>query len=281
MKKNQKSIEVRCPICKKVGWVNISKQIHERSERGLYAAEIPKNSVCEHSFIGYVDENFIFRDCFIADLKLNPPGKKESDKKEQDWLEQIKRETLDLNLIKLNCSIPLLTRLLKAIFNKKKVTLVLKEEFLYDHLSDFLEFITRETFAHDISIIRKGERDPNYDLLDDYIKLEGDIIITDNNGILSEEHLKIERNMVEKFLNEHDLVRSFILIKNEINKAYTYSQGLIEHFKDKKDDPILLKDLKNHFNHIYNTKSKQDYIVFLLNITKNYFKAKIPLILSK
>ncbi|MFX1398053.1 MAG: hypothetical protein ACFFAS_13535 [Promethearchaeota archaeon] len=280
MSEDEKSIEVRCPICKQVGWVNITTRIPNNSKRGLYTAEIPKGSICQHAFIGYIDENLMFRDCFIADFRLKSPNEEAMD--DPNWIEQVQENSLDLSLIKLNCSSPLLIYILKAMFNNKKITLIIEDTFLHEHLRYFLELITRGTFNLDISILSKGEHDPNSDLLDPYISLEGNNIVYDRTNLLADKYLEIEKKIVSKFLNELDLVRSLILIKNEIRKAYMYSQALIDYLnKAKKGNIIDLKEIRKHLNTAFKINLKNNYLNFLVGIAENYFGIQIQNLTKK
>ena len=56
------SIKIQCPSCGKKGDFEILDEKIKNVARGLLAVNIAENTICEHSFIAYVDKNFTIRD---------------------------------------------------------------------------------------------------------------------------------------------------------------------------------------------------------------------------
>lgn len=68
------NVHICCPICSKTNEIQISKKELGKASRGLLSISLPKNVVCNHSFIVYVDRNFKVRDYFIPDFEINLRG---------------------------------------------------------------------------------------------------------------------------------------------------------------------------------------------------------------
>ena len=61
---------IRCPSCHKSGIIEIDENVLKNVSRGLLAIYVDTHTVCEHSFITYVDRNLKIRDYFIADFQF-------------------------------------------------------------------------------------------------------------------------------------------------------------------------------------------------------------------
>ena len=68
-----KKLEVRCPSCSNIGYIEISEEEVEKAARGIFAVNISEGIACEHSFVAYIDKNLSVRDTFIADFQLELP----------------------------------------------------------------------------------------------------------------------------------------------------------------------------------------------------------------
>ena len=65
-------VQIKCPTCGNNGEINVSEELLKSISRGLLAINVQK-TICEHSFIVYIDKNLTIRDYFIADYHLELP----------------------------------------------------------------------------------------------------------------------------------------------------------------------------------------------------------------
>jgi hypothetical protein len=107
-----------------------------------------------------------------------------------------------------------------------------------------------------------------------YIILEKNDIIKDNKNIIDPKKLGVEKRIAQKFLKEYDLETGLIILRNEIKKAYEYSRSLAEFIKNPKQETLTSKYLNNYLSEVYNEKISGNYLNFLLDIVKNYFKVE-------
>lgn len=63
-------VQIVCPICKKVGYIDIDKDSLRQNSRGITAINISMEHICPHSFLAYVDRNFHVRDFMIVDFNV-------------------------------------------------------------------------------------------------------------------------------------------------------------------------------------------------------------------
>jgi len=271
--KKIKKVELQCPICMKLGYLSISSNYINKAERGMFAVEISKGLICEHAFIAYIDRNLIVRDSFTADFQVDSSN---GFNPQIPWIDQVSKKTLNLDLIKMNLTLPTLSYILKAIFFRKKMILIFEDSFLYDHILNFLNYITRDSFTIDVSIMAKQDYIPHMNLVNDYIVLERNKIIRAKNNILDNKNLVEERRIVQKFLNEYNMILSLITIKNEISKVYIYSRKIIKYIKNiEKPETKSARNLLKHLSNVHGIKIKPSYLSFLLDIVRNYDKVTV------
>ncbi|MFX0071527.1 MAG: hypothetical protein ACFFAO_10600 [Candidatus Hermodarchaeota archaeon] len=271
---NIKKIEIRCPNCNKQGFIDLSMEKIPNISRGLLAINISSNTICPHSFIVYLDKNLHIRDYFIADFQIDLPDISiDTDEFESDKIPV--KQIFDIDLIKLNLHAILITYILKAIFNNKKILLISDQKYLHNHIIHFCEYITKNSFKNTISILTEEDYKKVKKEYDDFIVLKGSNIIK-NKKLIDVKKLKVEKQIVSRFFNETDLGYSYILLKNEVKKAYELSKGIIELIKNyKKTEKMGRKELIDLINKSYRTKISFQYLELLLDIIKNYFKFDI------
>ena len=222
---DEKNVKLRCPICKKLGYIKIVGNSQVKSN-GLITVNVSKDLICEHTFIAYIDGNLVARDCVVADFCVD--SNDISPNQEIKKVEEEQENLIDASIIKYNIPLPTLAYILKAVFYKKKIALVLEETYLYDKILNFFTFITQDNFKIDISIMSKDDYTPYINLIDDYIVLDRISIIRDKNKILNSKNLLKEKKIIAKFIDERDSIMSAIILKNELNKIYSYVTKIVE-----------------------------------------------------
>ncbi|MGQ4874654.1 MAG: hypothetical protein ACP6IY_11350 [Promethearchaeia archaeon] len=262
-----KELKIQCPICNKKGIISITENIKERSARGLIAIGIKVGSVCQHSFIIYLDNNFAIRDYFIPDVQINI---------DQNQDQGVSIENIDLNLIKINLPIEMIIYILYAIFRKKKVLIISDQYYLYDRIIYFFRYITENSFIPKISI-KDTEKDIEKQFKD-YLILKGTKIIKYfYKNRLDLKKLKEEKKIVQKFFDTIDVKSALIILKNEIRKVYEIAKSIAEKIKQSEDkEHLRMKNLLEYIKNKYNFSISANYLDFILEIVKDYFDIEIP-----
>ena len=289
-------VRISCPSCAKTGEIEVSEDSMLSTSRGLLSINISKDVICPHSFVAYIDKNFCIRSYFLADFyvelpKIAPLGRIEE--------ERINIDDVDLDLIVLNLPGILMTYILRSIFSKKKVVIISDETFLYNHILKFYRYITADTFNFEILLMSKNEYQENKKNYKDFIVLES-IEILRNKKFIEPKKLKVEKQIVQNFLENFRITSSIIVLKNEIQKAFLLSKSIVDYINnnneikninnEKKGKESILESLidgvinreKNisklildHLIKTYKTKIQNTYLNFLLDIVKNYFEKDI------
>lgn len=269
------NIYIKCPKCGKNGIIEVSNDDLKNNLRGILAINIVEGNICSHSFIIYIDKNFNIRDYFVADFQLELPETKLED---LQLLSAPEKEVLDIDLIKLNITATLLTYIIKSIFLKKKIVLISEYEFLYDQFLNFFNYITRDSFEADISLISKESYKKEKKLYKDAMVFEGSKIINNSNSIINPKKLSVERYIINKFLTINDLGFSYIILKNELQKAYNLAMEIIKYNENLKENQELTsKRIIDHFMNTYNIKIDIHYLTWLLDIIKTYFNVDLSI----
>lgn len=265
-------IRVICPSCGNDGNIEILEKDVMKSDRGIITVNVPENSICSHSFIVYVDKNLDVRDYFIADFTIELPKITTLKKFE------VKKVPTNVptNLIKLNLPALLVTYVIKSIFSKKDFLILLEEQFLYEHIRNFLNYITQDTFEINISLANRVNFKKDKELYKNHIICTGNKIVKDKRNILSPAKTKIEKRIVQKFFVEREDTTSLIILKNEIQKIYDISNTTAEFIKNHKEGKLQPKHVISYLNEAYNVKIPQHYLNYLLGIVKNYFGVQVP-----
>ena len=271
---NMARINIRCPICSKWDHIEISDDTIKNVAKGLLAINIAAGKICEHSFIAYVDKNLVVRDCLVADFRIELPDRGEDQVTEEPIIPET--DNIKFDLIKLNIPDILMMYLLRAIFFRKKALILSDQEFLYNHIINFFKYITNNSFEFDIKLMSESDYKNNKNEFKDYLIFKNQQVIRDNEKIINPKELEVERSIVQKFFNEYDLMTSLIILRNEINKAYEFSNSILDFIESHKGKQIISKMIINHISEKHDEKIQMLYLTFLLNIVRHYFKADVP-----
>ncbi|MBD3340130.1 MAG: hypothetical protein GF353_13535 [Candidatus Lokiarchaeota archaeon] len=291
-----KKIEIRCPTCEKLGKIDISDDAMKNVSRGLLAINIAPETICEHSFIAYVDKNLHVRDYFTADFHIEIPQVGQEENLESTKIPE--KEIINLDLIKLNLPAILITYVLRSIFYKQDVLIISDQDFLNNHIQNFFEYITKNTFDSKIVVLSKEDYKKNKKVYKKHLIIEGTKIIKDPNKIIDYKGLKLEKQIVSSFVTESELAFSYIMLKNEIKKAFRLAKTIKEFVEsyDKSQEEnvteedsrvvsfldnlvnkekLLLKIVSNFITTVHHQKFDKNYIRFLIDIVENYYKINV------
>jgi hypothetical protein len=267
-------LEIRCPVCAKWDVIEILDDATKDVKRGVLTVNIAPGMICDHSFIAYVDKNLTVRDCFIADFKIEAPEAETSQKENDKSLLEV--EPIKIDLIKLNVPGKLMVFILKAIFIGKKIIILSDDQFLYNHVKNFFKFAMQDLFDFDLLTMSEGVYKKIKNEYDDYLILKKSKLIHDKSKVIDSKKLSIETSITKKFLAEYELAAGLIILRNEIQKAYKFSEDLAEFISGAQKEILTSKILVNHINGKHNEQIQKVYLTFLLDIVKNYFKVEIP-----
>jgi hypothetical protein len=267
-------ILIQCPSCSEKGYIEISDEEFKNIPRGLLAVNIINNLICQHSFIAYIDKNLNIRDYFLADFHIEVPEIVPPDEIEEK--EVPGTDLIDVFFIKINLPAKLITYILKSIFLKKKIAIILEQSLLKNYIHNLFNFTTQYTFTTDISIISKEEYKKDKKIYKEYMVFEGNKILNNFNNIIDPNKLKVERQIVKKFLSEPDSIISLIILKNEIHKVYTLSKTIADFVNNYKEKHKLSsKIIVDYISKVYNIVLSNIHFNFSIEIAKNYFGADI------
>ena len=268
-----KKLEVRCPSCSSSGYIEVSEEEVQKAARGVFAVNVSEGIACEHSFVAYIDKNLTVRDTFIADFQLELPEITSPPVKEPETPPQL--ESIDVGLIKLNLTASLLVNIIRAIFFKKKVLILIDQAFMVNKIYTFLDYITKNSYETSIRV--KSEGQYQSESYKDYIILKNNKILQDYDNILNPKKLSIERLLVRKFLEEYEPMPSLIYLHNGIQKSYELSETIVERVNNlKKKEKLISKKVIEEITKVNNVKVQLPYLDFLYEIVENYFGVKVP-----
>lgn len=267
-------LEIRCPICSKWDKIEILDDATKDVKKGLLAVNITPGMICDHSFIAYVDKNLIVREYFIADFKIEAPKVEISQR--EDIKSLAEAESIKFDLIKLNLPEKLMIFIFNAIFLGKKIIVLLEDRFLHNHIINFFRIAMQDLFDFDLIIMSEESYKKVKIKYDDYIVFKKSNIIHGKSKIFEYKKLGVEKSITQKFLAEYELTTGFIILRNEIQKVYEFSKELADFLSNNQKVITTTKVLVDRINEKKNERIKKDYLTFLLNIVKNYFKVEIP-----
>ncbi|MFX1338910.1 MAG: hypothetical protein ACFFDK_09900 [Promethearchaeota archaeon] len=273
-------IEIKCPLCKKNGVISIEENLVKSSSRGLLSVHIANDIICEHTFTAYIDKNLQIRDYFFVDFSVKLPEISLIENLEQESV--LPKEVVDIDLIKLNIPAITLAYILKSIFLKQKIVLIFNQEFLYHHIEKFFEYITQNSFEMDFSLINSNDYKNNKKSYKDAMVFESNKIIRNNKNLINPKKLDIEKKIIERFYSESELGYSYIVLKNEIFKAYELSLKIIQEIEKVNkigNQPNILV-IQDELEKIYKVKIDKLYLNFLIDIIANYFEVKVPSLIN-
>ena len=263
-------VQIHCPSCKENGYIEVSEDALKGVTRGLLAVNIPDGTICEHSFITYVDRNLNIRDYFIADFKIELPDIAVSAEKKIP-----SKDVINLDLIKLNLPASLITHVLKSIFLKQKVVIIHEQDFLWEHITNFFDYITADSFDDTIEIMSREVYKKNKKMYKDCMVFEGNQIINNVEKLIDSKKIKVEKQLIQSFLAEPDLSYSYIILKNEIHKAHKLAKSVVDYANEQQIENLSLKIIVDYISEMYNIKLHKTYLNFLIDIIISYFNVDV------
>ncbi len=272
-----KKIQIYCPTCSKVGFVELSEDKLDNKNKNLLAVFIAKDIVCDHSFYVYIDNNFDVRSYYTPDFQVIQTG---TEAKDVDLEKAFpSKNEVDVGLIKINIESELFVLIFRAIIYKRQILFISKLEFLFSHLKNFFEYITQNTFDVDISFINPETYDEDEERYEDYVIFE-----KTNTGFSyyyrfnfrvpemfeKKEKMMIPQKMIELFNRETDHKTSLLLLKSSLTKAYQMSKTVADYLVEKKMK-FNIKKITGLLKDQFSVDITSIYLEFILEIVYMYF----------
>lgn len=268
-------LKLQCPLCNKKGKIEVAEEKFSNLDRGLIAINI-QHITCKHNYIIYVDKNFHIRQYFAADFEIELPKNLDS----QERFSMPRKEDLDVFLIKINIAPLILADILKAIFLKEKIIMLIDQISLGENFRKLWEYITFKNFNTELTVLKKKEYLDNKKEYKKDLVLDKNSIVKDKRKLVKGTDLDFENKIISNFFAENELASSLILLRNEVEKAYQLSQFVYKYLNEKqkkKDIKLLIKEIKE----IHGISVSTDYLNFLFRIVEGYFDYRVPSHLKK
>ncbi|MFX1383931.1 MAG: hypothetical protein ACFFBP_15955 [Promethearchaeota archaeon] len=265
-----KKIQVRCPKCLEMGYIQINDNDVQTNIRGVTGINIMESVICKHAFVVYIDNNYELRDCFSTDFTIKLPELKLSEEIAQDDLIDI--DNINLNLITTNIFALTLAYILRAGFYKRRILFLNDNEELNHNFSNFINYCFLDSFDIFIEVKERWEYNREKKKYKHYIIIENERVIKDKEKIMNPKMMKIESIIVQTFLAESDPKTSIIMLKNEIKKAYHLTKDVSKYIKAAENiEDLKPKNLMKYLDMKYTQDVNKYYLKFLIQILINYF----------
>ena len=265
------NVEIRCPVCNKRGLIKVEENLVSKSTRGITAVNVGDSLICDHSFVAYIDKNLVVRDTFVCDFKIELP-QMEPDRK--DYSEA--KVGFDSDIIKLNIMPSLLVNVIKGVLEKKEIIILSDQEYLNEQYLKFYQYIFSDTFSTNITFLSHQDYKKERKKYKESLVFDSTKVIKDNDKIIENSKLKIERAIVQRFFAELDQMSSLIIIKNQLDKISVIIQDILTFNKTLKEgEELNSKEVLEYLNEKYQGTISLQYLNFLLDVAESYYNAQI------
>ncbi len=268
-----KKIPVRCPTCNQMGYIEINDIDLQPNIRGIMGVNVLASVICEHAFVVYIDNNHEIRDCFSTDFTIHLPELELDEKDKSNEL--IDLESINIDLITANILSLTIVNILHACFLKKKLLFLNDNEEINLHLNNFVKFCFQDSFDIFFEAKQRWEYGREEETYKEYIIIENERVIKDEENTLNPKKIKIERVMVQTFLAKLEQKTSLILLKNEIKIAFHLAKYVKKFFLSKGGLASRPKDLIKYLDKKSTISVNRYYVKFLIQILAKYFDVNI------
>jgi hypothetical protein len=271
----KKEILIVCPICQNKKKIDIPLEIIS-SSKGLSSISIPKNLVCNHFFQAYVDKNFMVRGYQKIDFEL--PKDIDQTRIGEDILSE---STLsDAETIKWNISPDNTSYIFRGIIFNEPISFLVPDskESLQRPLEDFLDFIFKETFKPNISILtetiyKKIKKDFKNKTVIGWNK-----IVNDKRKIMNTKKMEVENKIINNFYRETSKQDAIINLEYEIRKLFLICDRVMALAMEiKEGSEIDIFSLADLIKERFSQELEIQYLEYIIEVIRYYFKKIIPI----
>jgi hypothetical protein len=105
---------------------------------------------------------------------------------------------------------------------------------------------------------------------------EGNKILNNVDNIINPKELKVESQIIKRFLSEADSRAGLLILKNENQKVYNLAESITEFLNNYEEKHNLhLKLIIDHLAKVYNIVLSKTHLDLVIEIANNYFGADI------
>ncbi len=244
----------------------------------------PIGRICEHQFNVYIDIHGDVRGYQAIDFIV--PSFEESQLKFTSD-NKITSKEIDMNLIEMNYSVNFLVYICRVIFFRKKSIILEKDNSLINQLKKLFDYLTEDSFNYDIRFISKEDYEPLRKFYKEYVVLDESKIVHNLPEFLSNRKQKmIKQSRIEHYLvNKYLALRSYEfalqVLRKEIHTIYLLASSIAMYSTEiKNEEKINISKIKEVLKAENKSSDYNPYIDYLIEISKNYFGAKLPHIFS-
>lgn len=189
------------------------------------------------------------------------------------------KNILDIDLIKTYIEPISLAYALYGVILQKKILFLLDNSFLKEHLNQFFKFIFENSFNYKIHVETFENYITNKESYEEALILGEKKVINDiDNKSIREKEIRIEQDIIKKFLGIPQRNTSLICLREEIQKAYILAKELVQNLSNIQKGENQTIDVKQLFQDLeekYEITLALPYIYFLMEIVENYFQKEI------
>jgi predicted transcriptional regulator len=189
------------------------------------------------------------------------------------------KDIVDVDLIKTYIEPISFAYIIYGVILKKKILFLLDNSFLKNHLRNLIEFTFKDSFDYNILVESFENYIKNKESYEEALILgEKKVIKHIQTKTFREKELRIEQDIVKKFMGKPQRSSSLICLKEEIQKAYILAKELVKKISKKEKGEDQKFDVKQLFRDL---EEKHDitlalpYIYFLMEIVESYFEKEV------
>ncbi len=187
----------------------------------------------------------------------------------------------------MNYSVNFLIYICRVIFFRKKAIILEKDNSLINQLRKLFDYLTEDSFNYDIRFISKEDYEPLRKFYKEYVVLDESKIVHNLPEFLSNRKKKmIKQSRIEHYLvNKYLALRSYEfalqVLRKEIHTIYLLASSIAMYSTEiKNEEKINISKIKEVLKAENKSSDYNPYIDYLIEISKNYFGAKLPHIFS-
>lgn len=253
------TLNINCPVCQKVGQMEIPPEILEQKRAGLVTVNIPRDYVCPHAFQVFIDRNNMVRGYQKNDFQVEL--KREIKEVVQNALENYKIAEISASGIMHVASTEIFLSIVKSLLLEIPITIVSQDDFFNKGIIAF--FADSLPGIKSVKIIPKLDYDQGYN----WSGLVVDINYKMVNQDPSHSQFLIGEDLSNAIWNAPDSLTQKILFNNFINKI-KQDYVLFENVVDRLVHKTKLKELNKVMDKTYKIPTKKERVRFLYEMLR-------------
>lgn len=268
------NIDITCPVCQKSSSIELTDEFIGSISSGVAQIEIPRDYLCEHHFVVFVDQNGGIRGYSQIDLTVEQLLKERSPPVTKPTFQQLSISLTGLVSVMGEDSF---TRLLHSLFIGQEAVIIDEDERFYTILRAFLSttFPPGTLKAKAIVPISRKQLDRLGELLGAREHLVYDTL---SSTITQDPNPKDSRKYLAKLLRRllavSDQTAQELILTNEARKVLEMARLLSEWIQDSEveDWSAIRERLEKHFK----TKVNAELLDFIAHVATHRYHVTLP-----